>query len=86
MLSSVPGIDRHARKVVLLQQFKKLLQRDRLRDGKNLRPRRHHFAHQLVAKLDGRAHQVAIALFENSFFFARLEQRFHVRRGSPLPS
>ena len=74
-------VDRHARKIVLLQHFEKVLERDRLRNRKHLRARRHHLAHQLVAKLDRRAHQFAVALFENSFFFARLEQRLHIGRG-----
>ncbi len=72
--SSVALVDRHARKIVLLQHFEKALERDRLRNRKHLRARRHHFAHQLFAEFDGGAHQFAVALFENAFFFARLEQ------------
>ena len=49
--------------------------------AKTCGPRRHHFAHQLVAKLNSRAHQVAIAFFQNAFFFAGLEQRFNISRG-----
>ena len=63
------------------QLLQKLLKRNRLRHRKNLRPRRHHFAHQLVAKFHRGAHQVAIALFQNAFLFAGFEQRLHIDRG-----
>ena len=66
---------------MLLQQLQKTLQRDRFRDGEDLRPRRHHLAHQHVAKLHRRAHQFAVALFQNAFLFAGLDQRLHIRRG-----
>ena len=55
-------------------------------NSEDLRPRRHHFAHQLVAELDSGTHQVAIALFENAFFFAGLKQRLDVGRGLHLPA
>ncbi len=74
-------IDRHARKVVLLQQLEKVLERDGFGHGEDLRSRRHHFAHQFVAEFDGRPHQVAVALLENSFFLSGFKQRLHVHRG-----
>ena len=77
-LSSDAGVDRHAREVVLAQLSRKCSSVMASGDGEDLRPRRHHLAHQLVAELDGGAHQVAIALFQNALFFAGFEQRLDI--------
>jgi hypothetical protein len=66
---------------VLAQQLEELFQGDRLGDGKDRGPRGHHLAHQLVAELDRRAHQVAVALFEDSLLFTGFEQRLDIDGG-----
>ena len=71
---------------MVAQLDEKLLQRHRIGNSKNRRARRHHLAHQLVAKLDGGAHQVDIVLFQNALFFARFQQRLHIHGGFFLGS
>ncbi len=71
-------INRNAGEVVLAQQLEELFESERLGNRKDLRPRRHHLAHQLVAELDGRAHQVDVVLFENALFFPGFQQRLDI--------
>ena len=82
MLSSVRSKTGTREKLCSLQHLKKVLEGDRIANGKHLRTRRHHFAHQLVAELDCGANQVAVALFEDAFFLAGFEQRLDVGCGS----
>ena len=79
-VSSVPSKTGTREKVCSFSIARKLDRRSIRGDREDLRPRRHHFAHQLVAELDRRAHQVAVALFQDAFFFARFEQRTQHRR------
>ena len=66
---------------MVAQQFQKSFKRSRLGYRKNLWPRCHHLAHQLVAEFNRRAHQFPVVLFQDALFFAGLEQRLHVHRG-----
>ena len=60
------------------QMVQKMFQGNRFLDGEDLRTRRHHFPHQLVAEFNSGPDQVDIVFFEDAFFFAGLKQRFHI--------
>jgi hypothetical protein len=48
------------------------------RHGDDVRPRRHHFTHARVAKLDDRMNQFAFFFFQNAFGFADVDQRLQI--------
>ena len=75
------GVDGDAGEVVLAQLLEELLERDGAGNGEDGGARRHHLADQLVAELDGGADQFAVALFEDSLFFAGFEQRLDIDGG-----
>ena len=75
------GVNGDARVVVLAQNLEKALQRDGFRDGEDFRARSHDLANQLVAELDGGAHQIAVALLEDALFLAGLDERFDIGCG-----
>ena len=70
-------VHRYARVGILVQHLGELGDGHGDRDGNDFRPRRHHFAHRLVAELDHRLNQVAVALFQYALFLSGFDQRVH---------
>ena len=52
-----------------------------LGNGEDLGARSHDLADQLVAELDGGADEVAVALLQNAFFLAGLDEGFDIDGG-----
>ena len=70
-------VNRHARKRMLLNGRRKLLQCQRPWNGENIGPRRHDFTHRLVAELHHGPYQFPVRLLENALFFACFEKGIH---------
>ncbi len=73
-------VHRNARILLVDHQLAQVLERPVGFDGDDLGPRRHHFAHRLVAESDHGLDQLAVVLLDDAFFFAGRDQRFDVAR------
>ena len=71
-------VDRNARVLLVDDQLAQLLERGVGRNGHDVGPRRHHFAHHLVAELHHRLDQLAVVFLDEAFFGAGRDQRFDV--------
>ncbi len=63
-------VGRDARVLLVDHQLAQFFERRVLADRDDARPRRHHFAHGLVAEGDHGLDQLAVAFFDDAFFFA----------------
>ena len=63
-------VNRDARVLLVDHELAQFLERRVLADGDDARARRHDFAHRLVAERDHRLDQLAVAFFDDAFFFA----------------
>ena len=70
-------VDRNARVGRLVEQLGELRDGHVDGNGDDFGPRRHHLAHRLVAELDHRLDQVAVAFLQNAFFLTGFDQRVH---------
>ena len=77
-------VDRDARVLLGDDQLAQLLERGVGGDGDDVGPRRHHFAHHLVAELDHGLDQLAVFLFDQALFGAGGDQGFDVLGGRGL--
>ena len=70
----------------LMTSWRRCFERGVGGDGDDVGPRRHHFAHHLVAELDHGLDQLAVLFFDEAFFGAGGDQRFDVLGGRGLSS
>ena len=80
-LVDVVLVDRDARVLLVDDQLAQILERSVGLDGDDAGPRRHHFAHHLVAELDHGLDQLAILFFDEAFFGAGGDQGFDIFGG-----
>ena len=69
------GINGHAGMRLVAQQRSKLFNGGGRWHGEDVRARRHHVTHRFVAKFNHGLNELAIALFQNAFFFRSLNER-----------
>ena len=74
-----------ARILLVDGQLAQFVERRILADGDDARPRRQHFAHGLIAEGHHGLDQLAIAFFDDAFFFAGADQRLDVLLGGASP-
>ena len=77
----VPLVHRNARELLVDDELPQLSERGIGGNGDDVRPRRHHFPHHLVAELDHRLHQFPVLLFNETLFGAGRDQRLDVFGG-----
>ena len=75
-------VNRNARVLLMDHDLAQLLERCILADGDNARARRHDFADRRVAERDYRLDQLAVALFNDAFFFTGGDQGVNMFLGS----
>jgi len=75
-------VDGEARVLLGDDHLAQLLERGVGRDGDDVGPRRHDFAHHFVSELDHRLDQLAVSLRDEPFFGAGGYQRIDVLGGS----
>ncbi len=74
-------VNRDARVLLVDHHLAQFLERRVLADGDDARARRHHFAHGGIAERDHRLDQLAVAFFDDAFFFAGGDQGVDVFLG-----